>query len=518
MDYRVRAEVRKTNQVKVTVEDAGRAMLTANFAFCQAPARDPAGDEAEIVPASVPALQAEPARLGTLDLQEGVTVDGEYAPAAGPFRDLVVRLGLRATAETAPRLAAFLWASYVVGMKLPGERALFSQLSIRFRESCPPLTLPFAYRARVVGLDQRFDLLEVSAELACGGLAIADVNLSSFVRADSPAVRFPALTACLPPSGALRGRLALVIGGSRGLGAALVAALASQGCEVFLNYRSSRGEAEGARFGRARCGWGRHTGTRRCLGPLLVSCVARAARERGGLDILLCNAIPPIRILGFALDSMSRFRKYVDDSLALVSTPLAAFLDLLESRAGRAVIISSAFASDVIGASPPDLHHYSAAKAAVEGVVRSLAGHSKRAHFLVARPPPSADRSDKYTYGPPRCAARRRRCRRDRQAARRSRRWASASSSLMNSGPSRHPTFCRLDRHRPRSPSGWSRGLGRLPQAGMRGECGRTREPHQHIVILTARCETLCGVCSGTSSLRVWQFFRAWSSRDASRS
>jgi NAD(P)-dependent dehydrogenase (short-subunit alcohol dehydrogenase family) len=126
--------------------------------------------------------------------------------------------------------------------------------------------------------------------------------------------------------------LALVIGGSRGLGGALIAALASQGCEVLLNYRSSRGEAE-ALASTVRDAGGVVTLAQGDASDPSWCRVWRARlEERGGLDILLCNAIPPIRILGFALDSMSRFRKYVDDSLALVSTPLAAFLDLLDSQ------------------------------------------------------------------------------------------------------------------------------------------------------------------------------------------
>jgi NAD(P)-dependent dehydrogenase (short-subunit alcohol dehydrogenase family) len=272
-------------------------------------------------------------------------------------------------------------------MQLPGERALFSQLSLRFRESCPLLTLPFAYRARVVGFDKRFDLLDVSAELSCGGAAIAQATLSSFIRADSPTVRFESLTGCLPPSMALRGRLALVIGGSRGLGAALVAALASQGCDVLLNYRSSREEAEALASALRGVAGTVSLAQGDASDPSWCRAWRRMLTERGGLDILICNAIPPIRMLGFALDSLSRFRNYVDESLALVITPLAAFYDLLESREGRVVIISSAYASAEIGASPSDLHHYVAAKSGVEGVARSLAGQAKRAHFLIARPP-----------------------------------------------------------------------------------------------------------------------------------
>lgn len=46
-------------------------------------------------------------------------------------------------------------------------------------------------------------------------------------------------------SGERPGRVALVTGGSRGIGAAVSRLLASRGMRVVVNYRSSRDEADG---------------------------------------------------------------------------------------------------------------------------------------------------------------------------------------------------------------------------------------------------------------------------------
>jgi NAD(P)-dependent dehydrogenase (short-subunit alcohol dehydrogenase family) len=91
--------------------------------------------------------------------------------------------------------------------------------------------------------------------------------------------------------------------------------------------------------------------------------------------------------LPFDPDSLDRMRGYVDASIALTATPLAAFGPLVESRGGWAVVVSSVFAAESYRDLPPDLHHYIMAKLAVEGLARSLAASSDRSRYLVARPP-----------------------------------------------------------------------------------------------------------------------------------
>ena len=60
-------------------------------------------------------------------------------------------------------------------MKLPANVPSFSQLSIRFQILPALLTLPFAYRARVVGLDKRSDPVGgIRGASLWWGLAIVD--------------------------------------------------------------------------------------------------------------------------------------------------------------------------------------------------------------------------------------------------------------------------------------------------------------------------------------------------------
>lgn len=89
----------------------------------------------------------------------------------------------------------------------------------------------------------------------------------------------------------LTGRVALVTGGSQGIGAAVCIALAQQGCDVALTYVGESGAAEATVGAIEALG-------RRAL-PLLAdasdteatdAAVAQTVQELGGLDILICNA------------------------------------------------------------------------------------------------------------------------------------------------------------------------------------------------------------------------------------
>jgi NAD(P)-dependent dehydrogenase (short-subunit alcohol dehydrogenase family) len=289
---------------------------------------------------------------------------------------------------TVPQIITLMWTSYMVGMRLPGERAVYSRLKLAFRGPGPDLRASFYNVANLAKFDERFDAIKVAASLSWRGSTFAEAEMWSFARQDSPSVSGAAMAEVLPRSDALKGRVSLVIGGSRGLGAALVCALASQGSDVLLNYRSSRPEAETLRDTL------HHE-------PGSVSLVQGDAADaawcdrlrneirirHGGLDILVCNAAPSLHPTGFGLEAMARFRKFVDDALSQAVTPLAACLEMLEARRGWCVAVTLAVSSPAAESFPANWAHYVAAKYAVEGTVRAIAAQAKNTRFLVARPP-----------------------------------------------------------------------------------------------------------------------------------
>ncbi|MCA1685460.1 MAG: SDR family NAD(P)-dependent oxidoreductase, partial [Planctomycetia bacterium] len=109
--------------------------------------------------------------------------------------------------------------------------------------------------------------------------------------------------------------------------------------------------------------------------------------EGRAIDILICNASPALRNLGFGLGSVDRVRAFVDRGFAAACVPMAGFLGGMAARGGRVAVISSAVADPAARDFPPDWPHYLAAKYAVEGLVRAVAAQTPGVHFLVVRPP-----------------------------------------------------------------------------------------------------------------------------------
>ena len=381
--YQVRCDERKPDQLKLSIEDGGVVATSAIITLLDGTISE---WPRQLSPGSAPTSRA--LARNPEDLSPGITARGRYASDPEALTELGRRYSLHKKGFSATQVAALLWASYLVGMELPGERAIFSQLGITFHPEAAVRDPHFDYSARVTGFDDRFDLLDVVADLSSQGQRIAEVSISSFVRRDAPSLNLSLLHAALPPSTLLKGKAALVVGGSRGLGAALVGALASQGCDVAFNYRDGAAEAQ------ALCGLLRNESG--SVVPLAADAAdtSQCLRMRdeiktrlGGLDIFIANATPPLQGLSFTPEMSDRFRNFVDRSLALVASPLAAFIDLLKHRAGTVVLISSAVASPSAKEYPADWLHYVAAKCAAEGLMSSLSKQMPAVRFLIARPP-----------------------------------------------------------------------------------------------------------------------------------
>ena len=159
----------------------------------------------------------------------------------------------------------------------------------------------------------------------------------------------------------LEGRRALVTGGSRGIGAAVVRRLLDAGAEVLTTARSATGPVpEGAAFVaadvRTRAG---------------AETLAAAAREvLGGVDILVHNAGGAAPYPGTSAIPDEEWQDQLDLNY-LASVRLNALLTpgMRERRSGAIVHVSSA----AVPLTPPPFLHYTAAKAALENYSRGLA-------------------------------------------------------------------------------------------------------------------------------------------------
>lgn len=184
----------------------------------------------------------------------------------------------------------------------------------------------------------------------------------------------------------LSGKVALVTGGSRGIGAATALALADEGADVASSYVSADDkaravvaeiEAKGVRAIAIRADQG---------DPEAVKgLVEEAARQLGGLDILVNNAA----IFGGGptgqpdTDYASIDRQYAVNLTGVVAAIRAA-VPLLRDN-GRIVTIGSGIAVRVGG---PGMADYAATKAAVvgytKGIARDVAGRGITVNVIQA--------------------------------------------------------------------------------------------------------------------------------------
>lgn len=378
VSYRLDVNESTTDCTLVKLYDAGRLMLKATFTFLPGRGAVRAGRIQE-----APGL-AEAVDGKRESFRPGDLVKGLYGPVSPEFQRVVERWGLASTGATAMQITAMMWASFVVGMVVPGKRALFWRLALDFHPEVGEHEEPLSYAVTIQDFDERVDLLQTIGHLFLGGRTCATARMWAFVRQDSPLPSRRQLTDLLPESEQLRGKVALVIGGSRGLGAAISQALASQGCSVLVNYHQCTEEAQqiraslGERADLIELVQGDATDIEWC--QILRQ---RLLERYGGLDMLICNASPPIRPLPFVPEKYRQFEAFLVQSVALVSLPMAGFLGTLSERCGWNIVVSSAFVKN----HPPEWPHYVTAKSAVEGLVCWAAAQYPTVQHVIVRPP-----------------------------------------------------------------------------------------------------------------------------------
>jgi 3-oxoacyl-[acyl-carrier protein] reductase len=184
----------------------------------------------------------------------------------------------------------------------------------------------------------------------------------------------------------LRGRTALVTGGSRGIGAAISRALAEAGAAVVINYRARTGEANKLAEDLRKTGV--HVTTVQAdvsLAEAVSKMVDTAKSELGTIDILINNAGIAITR---GIDDLSEtdFDRTIATNLKSVFLCTQAVLPMMRTKKwGRIVNISSGAARGA-GAIGP---HYNASKAGVEGLTRGYAARLVKEGITVNAVAPS---------------------------------------------------------------------------------------------------------------------------------
>ena len=370
-------EIIDTSPVKATatIKDGKRLLLKLTAQFQP--------DSSYRIPAHRATAQSqrlEPNHLQANDLHAGYTLEGHYHPEVNAFLALQEHFNLQNKGIAEVQLTALLWSSYLVGMELPGRQALFAKLVLNFEARWIGQDPTLSYTAQVTDYDSRFSLLRNQIQLAADDNPLAVGEIRAFLRPDSPQ---PDLT-LLPRSDDLKGKVALITGASRGLGAALAQALAFQGCTVVANFFNSEAAAKQVQAnvtsasGKIVLQQGNASDPSWCKATR-----QQIDQDYGKLDFLICNASPPIRPLWLDSHDLTHLNQFVQTSLTLTSVPMATFLEQLTLNSGWGVAISSVYVKD----SPAEFPHYVAAKCAMEGLMQVAAKEYPQVNFLIARPP-----------------------------------------------------------------------------------------------------------------------------------
>ena len=194
----------------------------------------------------------------------------------------------------------------------------------------------------------------------------------------------------------LNNRVALVTGGSRGIGQAIAVSLAEAGASIAVNYREKAAEARNvAETIRGAGGRAMAVGADVSQAAEVAAMMAAVERELGPVDVLINNAgIGLVR----TVDDLTEddFDRTIAVNLKSVFLCTQAVVPGMRARKwGRIVNISSGAARGAGGVGP----HYNASKAGMEGMTRGYAARLVKDGITVNAVAPSLIETDMVRSG-----------------------------------------------------------------------------------------------------------------------
>jgi 3-oxoacyl-[acyl-carrier protein] reductase len=194
----------------------------------------------------------------------------------------------------------------------------------------------------------------------------------------------------------LNSRVALVTGGSRGIGRAIAVSLAEAGASIAVNYRDKAAEARNvAETIRGAGGRAMAVGADVSQAAEVAAMMAAVERDLGPVDVLINNAgIGLVR----TVDDLTEddFDHTIAVNLKSVFLCTQAVVPGMRARKwGRIVNISSGAARGAGGVGP----HYNASKAGMEGMTRGYAARLVKDGITVNAVAPSLIETDMVRSG-----------------------------------------------------------------------------------------------------------------------
>jgi len=257
-------------------------------------------------------------------------------------------------------LTAFL--SQMIGTKVPGAGAVWMNQSIEW--------LSPVFVGDAVGLQVTVERISTGTGILC--LQVAATNQKGkLVMRGQAQVKLKEKLIENAPAAMTMERVALVTGGSRGIGAAITRRLAAGGVTVALNYRTSADEAEQL-VEEIRSAGGRAQAFRADLSDSVATMAMseEIVQSFGRLDAVIHGASPgiqPTKITDLRhSDLEAHFKVYITGALALLAS---ASPGMMGRRFGRFIFLGT---SALFGMPPAGWAPYLVAKHALWGLVRSM--------------------------------------------------------------------------------------------------------------------------------------------------
>ncbi|MBX3181048.1 MAG: 3-oxoacyl-ACP reductase FabG [Polyangiaceae bacterium] len=167
----------------------------------------------------------------------------------------------------------------------------------------------------------------------------------------------------------LKSRVAIVTGGSRGIGRAAAVALASRGARVVVGYASGQGAAEAVVEEIRAAGGAAEAAALDVSSPEIEPAIAEIAKRLGRLDVLVASAGVSVDGLLLRLKSSDLDRLLDVNLKGAIYSARAALKVMMRARYGRVILLSS-----VVGETGnAGQTAYAATKAGLIGAAKSLA-------------------------------------------------------------------------------------------------------------------------------------------------
>ena len=270
------------------------------------------------------------------------------------------------TALKKPVAHGMLGASFIstiIGTKLPGDGALWFSQSLEF---ILPVRVgdTISVRAEVIKKHDRDHFIELKTDIFNQHKQLVTAGFAK-VKIIEPE---PVVLPCAAP---IRKNVALVLGGSGGIGQAVCQQLAADGFDVAIHYHRNRVAAEATQAALKEKGVRCIVCRADIIDPAQAQeMIVALARKLGPLTVVVNCITPKIPIIGLAAMEWSDLQAHIDADIRGLFNVVKEVVPIFEAAKYGKII---SFTSQAVETPSAGWLHYITAKAALQGFSKALA-------------------------------------------------------------------------------------------------------------------------------------------------